>query len=343
MLTKQTDFQALLSKGFSARPARMEDADAVAEMLNAHSQALMGVNSESAEAVVNFWETPGVDIDFDTLMILDEQGNLAGYSDVYDANDPHVHIYSCGFVRPDLFGIGVGSALADWLVERGMKGLGRAPEGARVVLVQFAPVEDGAAGRILESRGFEHVRGSYQMRIDLDEEPAEPAALPGITICPIDMQRDFAEAVRTIRVAFRDHYGFVEEPFDQSLRRWQHLAATDPHFDPTVFFVAKVGDAVAGVCYCTPHTEEDDTMAWVNTLGVRRDWRGRGIGHVLLRTAFREFYKRGFRKVGLGVDAQSLTGATRLYEKAGMYVARQYNAYEKEIRPGIELSTQNLE
>jgi len=49
--------------------------------------------------------------------------------------------------------------------------------------------------------------------------------------------------------------------------------------------------------------------------------------------------------VGLGVDAQSLTGATRLYEKAGMHSdpARQLVLYEKELRPGIEIRTQSLE
>jgi hypothetical protein len=34
----------------------------------------------------------------------------------------------------------------------------------------------------------------------------------------------------------------------------------------------------------------------------------------------------------LGVDAQSVTGATRLYEKAGMRVTRRYDTYEKILR-----------
>jgi hypothetical protein len=40
------------------------------------------------------------------------------------------------------------------------------------------------------------------------------------------------------------------------------------------------------------------------------------------------------------VDSQNLTGATRLYERAGMHVARIHITYEKELRAGIELSTQ---
>ena len=44
--------------------------------------------------------------------------------------------------------------------------------------------------------------------------------------------------------------------------------------------------------------------------------------------------------IGLGVHSQNLTGATWLYERAGMHVARIYIFYEKELRAGIELSTQ---
>jgi mycothiol synthase len=47
--------------------------------------------------------------------------------------------------------------------------------------------------------------------------------------------------------------------------------------------------------------------------------------------------------VTLGVDSQSLTGALRLCEKAGMHIRHQYDRYEKELRPGVDLSMQELE
>ncbi len=93
---------------------------------------------------------------------------------------------------------------------------------------------------------------------------------------------------------------------------------------------------------CHPKTAEDPEMGWVDSLGMRRPWRRRGLALVLLHHSFGEFYRRGKCKVGLEVDAQSLTGATRLYEKAGMHVDRQYANYEKELRPGGDLSTQSL-
>jgi ribosomal protein S18 acetylase RimI-like enzyme len=107
-------------------------------------------------------------------------------------------------------------------------------------------------------------------------------------------------------------------------------------------FLAMDGDEIAGVNLCRPHAFDDSEIGWVGSLGVRRAWRKRGIGLALLRHSFNEFYRRGKRKVGLGVDAQNLTGALRLYENAGMHVHRAFDHYEKEMRAGIEIGLQAL-
>jgi GNAT superfamily N-acetyltransferase len=70
---------------------------------------------------------------------------------------------------------------------------------------------------------------------------------------------------------------------------------------------------------------------WIRQLGVRRPWRKKGIGLAILHHIFGKFYARGVTRVGLGVDAQSLTGATRLYERAGMHVKNHFARFEKEI------------
>src|SRR5215468_1533170 len=69
----------------------------------------------------------------------------------------------------------------------------------------------------------------------------------------------------------------------------------------------------------------------VGALGVRKPWRRRGIAQALLHHAFGEFYRRGKRRVALGVDAENPTGATRLYERAGMHVAFEAVTYGKEL------------
>ena len=112
-------------------------------------------------------------------------------------------------------------------------------------------------------------------------------------------------------------------------------------FDPSLWFIAWDGRSaeIAGYSLCRYRMG----LGWVGTLGVRRAWRKRGLGEALLLHSFGEFYKRGTPTIGLGVDAQNPTSATRLYKKAGMYVAAEYVIYEKELRPGCEPEEQEQE
>ena len=48
----------------------------------------------------------------------------------------------------------------------------------------------------------------------------------------------------------------------------------------------------------------------------------RGLAEALLRHTFSEFARRGLKRVALNVDAESPTGAFRVYERAGMHRAR---------------------
>jgi len=100
------------------------------------------------------------------------------------------------------------------------------------------------------------------------------------------------------------------------------------------------GDEIAGVAYCSPRFGGDPEIGIVETLGVRRPWRSQGIALALLHHAFGEFYRRGHKRVGLHVDTHNLSGATRLYKKAGMHVVQEFTFYEKELRPGEELAKQ---
>jgi ribosomal protein S18 acetylase RimI-like enzyme len=102
------------------------------------------------------------------------------------------------------------------------------------------------------------------------------------------------------------------------------------------------GEEITGLCLCRRRDWEDSDMGWVDVLGVRRRWRRQGLALAMLHFAFDKFRRMGKLRAGLGVDANSLTGATRLYEKAGMHVAREFYTYEKELRPGRDISKQSL-
>ena len=156
---------------------------------------------------------------------------------------------------------------------------------------------------------------------------------------------DERRVIRAVYDSFSDHWGFVPEPFEAYLERWLHFMDHNPDLDPALWFMALDGDEVAGMSLCFKKAYDDPELGWVGTLGVCRPWRKRGLGLALLQHSFCELYQRGQRKIGLGVDADSLTGATRLYLKAGMQPDpnHTYLFYEKELRPGIELSKQSVD
>jgi mycothiol synthase len=59
--------------------------------------------------------------------------------------------------------------------------------------------------------------------------------------------------------------------------------------------------------------------AWVNTVGTRRGWRGKGVASWLLTDALRRIAAAddGFERAILGVDSENPTGALRVYRRLG--------------------------
>jgi ribosomal protein S18 acetylase RimI-like enzyme len=179
------------------------------------------------------------------------------------------------------------------------------------------------AQALLESHGFREVRHFYRMQIDFDRPPSSPDPVDEITVAPFRPE-DARAFHATINEAFAGDWGFHAMPFDE----WKSHRLEAPETDTSLWFVAWDGGEPAGAIRC------DGTKfggGWVGALGVRKPWRGRGIGMALLRRAFAEFHSRGRAHVGLGVDAANPTGATRLYERAGMRVMSEDILFEKDL------------
>ena len=331
-----------LPEGFTARGANLNDVEPALVLFNRWSRSVIGRDEITvADAIRNEWISPGFDPAQDIRVVFAPNGRMAGYIEVWTTLKPPVHPWMWGRVDPDYEDLGIGTWLLSWAEQRALRALPEVSDGLR-----FAPRvgtyrEAQKPKRLFEDLGYRYIRSSYHMLIEMDA--AMPAAeFPqGITVRTYNAQMDAAAAYLAQIDSFRDHFGFVEEPFEAGLKRFRHFWEQDG-FDPTLLFLAVDGDEVAGICLCPPHSIDDAGMGWVGTLGVRRPWRQRGIGLALLRHLFNEYYRRGKRKVGLGVDAQNLTGALRLYENAGMHVHQAFDQYEKELRPGVEISTQTL-
>lgn len=321
------------------RPFTLADAKEVTNLFNACSQALHGHNEFDLDNLISEWTSPGLNLEEMTRVLVNEQGEIIGYIEVWDTTNPHVIKYVWGMLHPEHWDDDQYHEMLAWAEACARERITLAPEGARVVISQGVPNQDLQRKKALESYGFEVVRHFFRMEIELRDVPQSPSIPEGIVIMPIDMQTELKAALLAMDEGFKDHWSHVDRPIDEVLQQWQHFLQNDKYFDPSLWYLAKSGEHIAGICRCNPKTVEDPDMGWVNQLCVRKPWRRQGLGMALLLVAFNEFYQRGKQSAGLVVDAASLTNATRLYEKAGMHVTRQFDTYEKELRPGQKLET----
>ncbi len=323
----------LLPRGFTMRPPTMEDLEAVTRLVNTYEIAVDGMPETTLDEMRTSWQMPDFHLDTDARVVLSPEGEYVGVLEM--SHRQHVKVYEYGCVHPDYQDRGIGSLLLQVAEERALQHIPEAAPGARVSLGIGVSSKAVAAQRLLVEHGFQVVRHFWRMGIELHEAPPVAQWAEGITVQTMvsGMERAVFEADEE---AFLDHWGHIPGTFDE----WQHWTVKREGFDPSLWFLAMDGDQIAGFALCQ---DEKELGGWVHVLGVRRPWRRKGVGLALLHHAFAEFYRLGIRNVYLGVDAQSLTGATRLYERVGMHVVKEFKRYEKELRAGDELSTQFVE
>ncbi len=327
------------TKQVKLRPFTFDDAQAAVSLFNACSQSLNGYDDSDMNEMMNDWTSPGFDAEEMIRIVENGQGEVIGYIDIWDTIKPHIIKYIWGVLHPEHWDDDLYRQMLSWAEESCRKRIHLAPADARVVMNQLVSHKDVLIIRAMEGFGFSLVRHFYRMEINLDETPVLPRIPAGVTIDPINIQTELEDAILAREAIFKDHWGYVEKPIDELMEQWRHFIKTDKDFDPSLWFLAKSDGQIAGICRCSGKMVEDPKMGWVSELGVCKPWRRMGLGMALLQTAFIEFYRRGKVRVGLGVDAASLTNATRLYEKAGMHITQQYDTFEMEIQAGKNLTT----
>ncbi len=322
------------SQSFKVRPATLDDAAAIAGLVNDCSIERTGQALVTAQYVGGVLQTPGVNLETDTLLAFGPNKELAGCALVQDTA-PHTSYFAIVEVHPEYRRRGIGSMLCRWAEERACGSLRLAPEGERVAIRQQRLSTDEAARELLMGQGYRVVRHNFRMAVELKAPPPEPAVPAGMAVRPFVRDREGRALVRALCEGFRDSWGYVERPFEEEYEHWMHMLEYDPDNDPAPFwFVAVDGEEIAGVCLCNPREAGDPEMAWIHALAIRPAWRRRGLALALLHHSFGHLYHAGKSRIALEVDTQNPTGATRLYKKAGMRVERQYDFYEKEMRPG---------
>ncbi len=318
--------------GLRLRPwAGDTDAEAVADLKN-RAYAFDRIERRTTGDLVRheLRTLPGFDLEAD--LVLAELGGrlvaLARHHRELESDGTPVHWLS-GVVDPDLRRRGIGRFLLRRTLERA-RGVALAAPSERppVASAWLAETEAGAIA-LLEREGFRPVRSFFDMvRPSLDDLPSAP--LPdGLELRPASPETA-RRIIEADAEAFRDHWGHTELT-EEDVR----AVLEDPETDLGLWQVAWDRDEVAGVVIVIVRESENRLLGrrrgWLDSVGVRRPWRRRGLATALMVRAMAALRARGLEEAALGVDADNPSGAVALYERLGFRRTMRYAVYRRPL------------
>lgn len=306
-----------LSHGFTVRAPTTDDAQRITDLVRQCDIADYGEADFSPEDLRVDWQRGGFRLERDAWLVFAPDGTLAAYGIVWDLG-AHVRLDPSTCVHPKFRDGG----LEDFLIakaEEWTRLYGAVKQVQWIVNVNHARWTNR-----FEQRGYHTTRHDWIMEIEMSAPPPVPVLADGFAMRAFERGRDERAVWMCIQDAFRDLRGHIEDyPFEA----WSGSLIGHADWSPELSTVVTQGDEVVAAAMAFDY----ENGGWIRQLGVRRPWRKNGLGLAMLHRVFGECYQRGVKKVGLGVDAESLTGATRLYERAGMHVKEHYVRYENKI------------
>ena len=243
-----------LPDGLTSRNATKIDAPAIASVINACEAAHVSEPIRVGEREVGMWLGRT-----SSAIVVCEDAEIAAFAGAVRRGRT---LSAEAAVLPTATGRGIGSFLLDWSEERGRE------QDADAVRASILAADE-AARRLVVARGYAYVRSFYRMVIDL-REPPSPEWPAGITATPLaeGEERMLHEVVEE---TFAEHWGHVHRSFEE----W--LAGIV--IEPDLIFFARQDEEVAGAVICN---EDLYGVALVAILGIRKRWRGQGLGRALL-------------------------------------------------------------
>lgn len=327
-MTIQTQ-KSLLDSSLNLRATKWADVNAVAQLIydvcEADGDTTVAVTPGELESQ---WHSTGFNPETDTCVVETKDGKIVGYGEFINEKD-HAHLNSDVYVHHQYDREHILAAVMNFVEERARTEMQLAVPDVRVFIRSTMDGKDAVAKKMHEASGFVPVRFNWRMEIQLQDVPPTPVWPAGIELRPFVRAEHSYIVMNAVNEAFRDHWG----SHDTSLEDWERHRFGQADFDPSLWMVVWDGADVAGFSL----NRYRMGIGWVSTLGVRRPWRKKGLGLALLQQSFGEFYRRGMKTIGLGVDASNPTGATRLYLGAGMHIASEFITYDKVLRAGSDL------
>ncbi len=331
-----------LKEGLVMRSPEKTESKKAQILFDIYNMHVSGEKRAKAERIAKLWESPNFSLKEDARVIVDENDDWLGYIAVWNTKNPYILNGIVFKILPDYLGTDVETLLDEWGEQKSISNIPKAPKDAEVHISQS--VFDSQKKRIqsLKNKGFSEERFTWRMGIDLDDSINEIDFPEGITVSTFSEKKNLLDIINCERAAFKDHWGYVESPIDEEIKKREHWIKSYPFHDPTFWFIAYSGDEIVGLSLCDKESAQGKNTAYIGSLCVKKEFRKKGIAAALLRHSFSELKKAGRTKANLHVDAASLTGATKLYEGVGMKVNQFRTEMEKVIREGKSYRTENL-
>lgn len=310
-----------------SRVPRLEDAAAIVDLISACQLAEGDVPDITVDELLHDWH--GVDLGEEAILVLGPDGDVVGYADILQQRYQQVNVYL--YVREGPYWQPVWAYLTTWGEDWASERMHLAEPGATIRVYHFLHANNRRAQDFLTNAGYTLVRTHYVMEAQLDSPPPAPIWPEGIALRTFRPGEDDDALFEIGEAAFQD----IWNRLPNSKERWLQPTQAEG-FDPSLWFLpyAVEDGEIAGLCLCSIVAG----VGMVDRVGVRRRWRRQGLGLAMLRHAFGEFWRRGLRASSLNVDAESPTGAPRLYERAGFYVQKRFYRYEKTVPGAMPLT-----
>ena len=311
---------------FESRPLRPQDAGAWADLLAAVAEA-EGQHAYRGEAELReAFTDPHRDYDLGSVAFFDGATLVGcGVLDLRNAGDPMHNVRHEGRVHPAYRGRGLGAQVLDWAEHAAVRLNGERP----FTLTSSCSAASKPSAALHAMRGYLLVRRFHAMLRDLRLPVAEVPLAPGLRMERFAAERS-ADALLVRNESFLDHWGSSEV----SHEAWAHRMAGES-FCPELSFLVYEGADPLGLLLSAEHEGRNAAPGarelYIATVGTRAAGRKRGIATALLHRAMSDARAAGYRSTALHVDADSLTGAVGLYERAGFTVHATNAVYAKSL------------
>lgn len=265
------------------------------------------------------------------LILAEINGELVAYMKTMcrrELDGTYVNFHSIQQV-PEWRGKGIDRVLLRWIDSHAAEVHSSRESGSKTVTNVNVHMNEQDLVPLLESEDYTPVRFAFEMQTDdLDHIPDAPMP-EGLEIRPA-VPADYMKIIRASVEAFKDEWGAVEMT-DADIERW----LKNPQHQPEMWVVAWDGDEVAGsILNFIDHARNERTglkVGFTEFIGVGRPWRKRGLARAMLSRSMHIHKEAGMTQTELGVDADNLSGALRLYESMGYKVVSRETTYRKTL------------